>query len=203
MQDYKPNSNRYKEEQRNRNNEKKVDKPIVTSKVITKKPSKVRKFTNEFISEDARNVKSFVLGEVLIPSIKKAISDIVTNGIDIILYGEARGGKKHSRADQVSYRDYYDRDRRPSRFDRPLTNSAFSYDDIVLATRGEAQSVLERMDEIIDKYKMVCVGDLYDLVGITPPPTSYDYGWLDIHSAEVIRVKEGYWIKLPKAVPID
>ena len=55
MENYKPNSNRFKEEQKER--EKRVEKPVVTGKAITKKPSKFRKFTDEIISEDAKNVK--------------------------------------------------------------------------------------------------------------------------------------------------
>ena len=70
--DYKPNSNRFKEEQKNK--DKKIEK-VVTGNVITKKKSKARKFTEELVSEDAKNVKSYVLGEVLIPAIKKLISD--------------------------------------------------------------------------------------------------------------------------------
>ena len=72
--DYKPNSNRFKEEQKNK--DKKIEK-VVTGNVITKKKSKARKFTEELVSEDAKNVKSYVLGEVLIPAIKKLISDEV------------------------------------------------------------------------------------------------------------------------------
>jgi hypothetical protein len=40
MEDYKPNSNRFKEEQKHKDVEKRVDKPVVTGKVIHKKPSK-------------------------------------------------------------------------------------------------------------------------------------------------------------------
>ena len=202
MEDYKPNSNRFKEEQKEKEREKKVEK-VVTGAVITRKQSKIRKFTNEFISEDAKNVKSYVFGEVLIPAIKKAISDIVTDGIDIILYGESRGGKKRSTADKVSYRNYYDRDNRSLRDPRPAINSGYSYDDIVLANRGEAQDVLARMDELMDTYGLVRVADLYDLVGITGNYTDNKYGWTNIRNADIVRVRDGYMIKMPRAVPID
>ena len=204
MEDYRPNSNRFKTEQKNKEAEKRVEKPIVTGKVVTKKQSKFRKLTEEIISEDAKNVKSYVLGEVLIPAIKKAISDIVTDGIDIILYGESRKGSKRSTADYVSYnRKYQDRDYRSGRVDRTTTTSGYSYDDIVLATRGEAQDVLDRMDELIDAYQIVRVADLYDLVGVTGSYTDNKYGWTNIRNAEIIRVRDGYMIRMPRAVPID
>ena len=201
MENYKPNSNRFKAEQKE--NEKRVDKPVVTGKVVTKKPSTLRKFTDEFISEDAKNVKSYVFGEVLIPAIKKAISDIVTDGIDIILYGESRGGKRRSTADRVSYTNYSNRDYRSSRDNRSYGN-AYSCDDVELDSRGEAQDVLDRMDELMDAYGLVRVADFYDLVGITGNYTDNKYGWTNIRNAEIMRLRNGkYMIKMPRAVPID
>ncbi len=202
MEDYRPNSNRFKEEQKSKEREKKVEK-VVTGKVITRKPSKLRKFTNEFISEDAKNVKSYVFGEVLIPAVKKAISDIVTDGIDMILYGESRKGGKRSTADRVSYRNYYDNDHNSSRYSRAAVSSGYSFDDIILTNRGEAEDVLARMDEIMDTYGLVRVADLNDLIGKTGTYTDNKYGWTNIRNAEIVRVREGYWIKMPRAVPID
>lgn len=202
MDDYTPNSNRFKEEQKNNKDikEKKVEK-IVTGPVKIKKKSGLQKIAGEFISEDAKNIKSYVFGEVLIPAIKKAISDIVTDGIDIILYGGSRGGNRRSTADRVSYRNYYDRDNR-IRDSRP-TNYGYSYEDIILATRGEAEDVLQRMDELMDTYGLVRVADLKDLVGISDNYTDNKYGWTNIRNAEIVRVRDGYMIKMPKAVPID
>lgn len=202
MEDYKPNSNRFKNEEKSKAQEKRVEKPVVTGKVVTKKQSKLRKFTDEFISEDAKNVKSYVFGEVLIPAIKKAISDIVTDGIDIILYGESRRGGKRSTSDRVSYGNYY-REPRSAREDRYSTRSGYSFDDIILTTHGEAADVLDRMDELIDTYQVVRVADLFDLVGKTCSYTDNKYGWTSIRSAEIVRVREGYWIKMPRAIPLD
>lgn len=201
MNEYKSNSNRSKEEQNNKLPEKKVEK-VVTGKVITKKKSGLNKFVSEFISEDAKNVKTYVVGEVLIPAIKKAVSDIVTDGIDMILYGGTRRDGKRPTADRVSYRSYYDRSSSMSSRDT-RTVSGYSYDDIILNSRGEAEDVLSRMDELMDTYGLVRVADLYDLVGITGNYTDNKYGWTNIRNAEIVRVRDGYMIKMPRAVPID
>lgn len=198
----KSNSYRYKEEQKNKaqTQEKRVEKPVVTGKVVAKKKSVLSKFTEEFISEDAKNVKSYVFGEVLIPAIKKAISDIVTDGIDMILYGGSRGDRKRSTADRVSYRNYYDNRARDT---RPVTATRYTTDDIILATRSEAEDVLDRMYELLDTYKIVRVADLYDLVGITGSYTDNNYGWTSLRGADIVRVRDGYIIKMPRAMPID
>ena len=203
MEEYKSNSNRSKQEQKEKQEEKKVEK-VVTGTVKTRKKGPFSKLTEEFISEDAKNVKSYVFGEVLIPAIKKAISDIVTDGIDIILYGESRrGGNRRSTADRISYRSYYDRDTRPSRERLPVNNYGYSYDDIILSSRGEAEDVLSRMDELMETYGLVRVADLYDLVGLTGNYTDNKYGWTNIRNAEIMRVRDGYMIKMPRAIPID
>ena len=206
MEEYKPNSNRFKESQHKEPVvEKRIEK-VVAGPVKTRKKSKISKFTQEFISEDAKNVKSYVFGEVLIPAIKKAISDIVTDGIDIILYGESRRGNRRSAADRVSYRNYYDGGTRASRMldtrDRSYS-TGYSFDEIILSTRGEAEDVLTRMDELMETYGLVRVADLYDLVGLTGNYTDNKYGWTNIINAKIVRTRDGYVIDMPRAVPID
>lgn len=198
MEDYKPNSHRSKEEQNLP--EKKIE-PVVKGKVTTKK-NNVRKLTNTFVTEDIQNVKSYVLMDVLVPAIKKAISDIVTNGIDMLLYGETGRSRRKTNASVVSYRNYYD-SRREERYSSSRTRTGYSYDDVVLETRGEAEDVLSRMDELIDTYGVVSVADLYDLVGISCNYTDNKYGWTNLRNAEPVRVRDGYMLKLPKALPID
>ena len=198
MEDYKPNSHRSKEEQNLP--EKKIE-PVVKGKVTTKK-NNVRKLTNTFVTEDIQNVKSYVLMDVLVPAIKKAISDIVTNGIDMLLYGETGRSRRKTNASVVSYRNYYD-SRREERCSSSRTRTGYSYDDVVLETRGEAEDVLSRMDELIDTYGVVSVADLYDLVGISCNYTDNKYGWTNLRNAEPVRVRDGYMLKLPKALPID
>ena len=198
MEDYKPNSHRSKEEQNLP--EKKIE-PVVKGKVTTKK-NNVRKLTNTFVTEDIQNVKSYVLMDVLVPAIKKAISDIVTNGIDMLLYGETGRSRRKTNASVVSYRNYYD-SRREERYSSSRTRTGYSYDDVVLETRGEAEDVLSRMDELIDTYGVVSVADLYDLVGISCNYTDNKYGWTNLRNAEPVRVRDGYMLRLPKPGPIN
>ena len=198
MEDYKPNSHRSKEEVNNPPAEKKEIKPVVKGKVVKKK-NNVRKLTDVFVSEDVQNVKSYILMDVLVPAIKKAISDIVTNGIDMMLYGESGRTKKRSSADYVSYNRYYDRRDRDERY---VTKSRYSYDDIIFESRAEAEEVLDRMSEIIDTYGAVSVADLYDLVDVSGTYTDNNYGWDNLRNAEAVRVRDGYILKLPKIIDL-
>ena len=54
-----------------------------------------------------------------------------------------------------------------------------------------------------EAYQVVSVADFYDLVGVSGNYTDNKYGWTDIRNASVIRVRDGYMIKLPKALPLN
>ena len=164
----------------------------------------MQKFADVFIAEDANNVKSYILMEVIVPAVKKAISDIVTTGIDMILYGEAGRSKRNNGAQKVSYRNYYDQsaDRVRAGSGSPR-RAGIDYDDIVFESRGEAELVREQMVEIIDHYGFVTVADMYDMADLTAPYTAAKYGWTNIRTAEAVRIRDGYILKLPKAMPID
>lgn len=199
MEDYKPNSHRSKETPAI--TEKKVEK-VVRGAVKTRKKNGLEKAKGVIFSEDAANIKSYVVMDVLIPALKKAISDVVTNGIEILLYGESGRTRRNSPSGSISYRNFYDRrDDGPRRLNAPVRNG-YDLNDIVLETRGEAEDVLARMDELVEQYGVVSVADLYDLVGITGNYTDNKYGWTNIRNAEPIRVRDGYLLKLPKVTTI-
>lgn len=203
MADYKPNSHRFKEEQSDSgtaSNAKKEVKKVINGTAKVKKKSSLSKVADTFINEDVENVKSYILMDVLVPAAKKAISDIVVNGIDMILYGEVRD-KKSSGSSYVSYNKYSSRDRDDRFYNR--TRSGYSHDDIILDTRREAEEILRNMDGLIETYGVVSVADLYDLAGVSCSYTDNKYGWSNIRNAEIIRVRDGYIIKMPKAMPID
>ena len=197
-EDYKSNSHKSKEEPRRE--EKKIEK-VATGKVKTKKKSGANKVADVFISEDISNVKDYIIYDVLLPAAKKTISEIVSNGIDMILYGETRS-KSKSRGSKVSYSKYYeDRDddyRRSSR--RRVVG--YDYEDVILESRREAEEVLNRMEDVSDTDGVVSVADLYDLVGISGNYTDNKYGWTNLRSAGVERTRDGYLIYLPKVKPL-
>ena len=182
---------------------KKVEK-VISGTAKVKKKGATRKFADVFISEDANSVKSYLFSDVFVPALKKLLSDIVKDGVEMLLYGSTGGRGNRTdrfRGDYVSYTKYSDRrdDRRYS----DNRSSVYSYNDITLNNRGEAEEVLLRMDELIEMYGVVTVADLYDLVGVTGTYLDNKYGWMNIRNAEVVRVRDGYLLKFPKATPID
>lgn len=202
MSEYKPNSYKYKEEQKNAVVEEKRVEKVVKGTVKTKKKTGASKLADIFISEDVSNVKSYIFMDVLVPAIKKAVSDIVTDGIEMILYGGTGRGKKTSSGSKVSYSKYYEK-KDERHYDSAKARVRFDFDEIIFESRAEADAVRLQMLDVLDRYDVVTVADMYDMADLPQPYTSNKYGWTNIRSAEPIRVRDGWILKLPKPSPID
>lgn len=198
MAELKPNSHRYKAEQKEAPVEREKRQKVVGGKVATKK-NNARKFADVFLSEDIGNVKDHVLMEILVPAISNTILDIITNAADMV-FGKYSGNKKR-KGSRISYSRYSDP--REERRSGTRAQSRFDYEDIIFDSYGDAEIVLDEMDNLIEKFHEVTVADLYDLAGLNAPFTANKYGWENIATAKPMRVSGGYALKLPKARLLD
>lgn len=202
MTEYQSNSHKSKDGRAEAPREKRVQK-VVSGKVTTKK-NEGRKLADIFVSEDVSNVKSYLFMDVLVPAVKKLISDVARDGVDMLLYGRTGVSSKGRSSSNISYRKYYDdrRDDRPSSSNR----NRFDYDDLGFERRGDAEVVLDHLQAIADEYGIARVADLYDLADVTAPYTSNRYGWTKeaLRNVHANRSRDGkYVLDLPKAMQID
>ena len=196
MENYQSNSFKSKELEA-KQPEKKLTK-VANAKL--KKKSEIQKIAETFVAEDLNKVKNAVLMDVIVPAVKKVISDIVTNGIDMLLYGEVTHNKSTTTSN-IGYNSMYNSQNQTNA--ARVARSSYIYNDIILSSRGEAEEVLNQMNEIIGTYGVVSVADLCEIVGVTGEFTDNKYGWSDIRDAYVERSKDGYMLKLPRALPIS
>ena len=152
-----------------------------------------------FLPEGKTSLKDMIIEDIIVPTTKNIIADIVNS----VLFGEAgRSRNSGSSRSRVSYSSYYNKD--DSRRDtRPTRSFSDSYDDIILENRGEAELVIDRMKEYIDSYGIVTVAELYEFIGVTRDYTTRNYGWTNLDSARVNRIRDGYLLVLPQAMPIN
>ena len=200
MEEYKSNSNKTRDGALEPVSEKRLG-PVVSGSTTTQKKSGFGKFAENIIAEDAKSVGSYLLTDVLLPAVKKSIDDIVSNGIHMLLYGKAAESRS-SGISKISYNSYYS-GRGLSEPVRAGSNSAFDYDNIIFENRGDAEAVLVHMQDILDQFGQVSVGELYDLADVAAPSyTVNKYGWTNLRNAQVLRCRDGYILKLPRAVMI-
>lgn len=124
----------------------------------------------------------------------------ISNCVDAVFMENQDVPRKKSTTSKISYMNYYGHEH-----DNHLSNRLTSFRsvyDIVLATPKEAGEVLDHMRNIINTYGIAYIQDLYDFVGIEGSFYDRRYGWTDIKSASVIKVKGGYKLYLPKATKL-
>lgn len=216
--EYPGNSNKEKEESQKPPVKREVKgkiEQITTGEVIIQKPSIGSRLKNVFFGGDAHSTWSYVAYDVLLPAAKDMIVDAASSGFERMIFGEGtrapsrRGGRPSSPNGQVSYNRYAptstnaryqpEGPRQISRRDRSMHN----FDGIVLATRIEAEQVIERLFDLVERYGNATVSDLYDLVGATADFPDEKYGWTDIRGAGATRVRNGYLLDLPKPELLD
>lgn len=197
-------SNSQKQEKETLPAEKEKLKPVVNGKVTVKKKGAAKKFTDIFVAEDAHNVGEYLLMEFIVPGAKRLFVDLMYEGAKALV-GE-RGTSRRSTAERYSSRTAYTdysraSERREPRYATP-SRPAYSYDDIFFDSRGEAELVLQNMEDQLREYGMVSVGDLYDLAEITGEYTDYKWGWTDLRGTTIERSRNGHYIRLPRAIPL-
>lgn len=190
-------------------------KPVVKGEVTKKQKSFGRKFADSFFGADVTNVKDYLVYDIIIPSMKDGILDAVTNGLSMLLNGSkapSRSGKKTYNGGGTNYNKVYTINQTPygssSRMggmgprDSRYSGRGGLQEDIILGMRAEAEEVLESLVCACEEYGCVSVGELYDLLGQSSAYTDRNWGWYDLSSARVVRVPEGYLLRLPRCISL-
>ena len=191
---------------------KKVEK-IVKSEVIQRKKPLSKRFVETFVQGDARGVWGYILFDVLQPAAKDMVADAFSQGIERMLFGEARSSSRRtgSRPDGrgssfTSYSSMYNspvgRREEPRGMTR-RSRATHDFGEIIIGTRVEAEEVIDSLFTMIAHYEQATVADLYDLVGTSTDFTDQKWGWTDLRGAGVTRVREGYLLNLPRPEPLD
>lgn len=129
----------------------------------------------------------------------------------MLFYG-GKGSKqvKKPGATYVSYNDYSS-GKAKTPVQRPDSRSLYSDNEIFIPddekgpvyTKAKAESVIDVLNELIDKYGKADMYDLYDALEITNRSyTNHNYGWIEIINTRPQRVRGGYVIRLPRPVEL-
>lgn len=197
-------------------NEKKIE-PIagVAGQVTRKKRSIGKRIKDAFFGGTTEGVGSYVFFEVMLPAAKDMIVDAGGEAMHRAVYGESRpaysrgrgrassggGGLGHIAYDTISTRASTTREQRT-----PLSRRAratFQFDEVILPQRHIADEVLDRMMFLLEKYQVVTVADLYELLDVSAQHTDDKWGWVDLFGSRVTRVSGGYMVELPQPISLD
>ena len=198
---------------KNPRDEPKQDKNI--KRVTSDEPSRRKKslgkqFKETFVAGDAKTAVRYGIFEVLLPAARDMILDVTTQGLEKLIFGDTRRrrGSTPPQAGPTGYTNYgayamQSRQTAPQRVLSRRARSLHDFDEVVLTSRVEAEEVITQMFEIVSRYGVVSIADLYELVGIQSTHTDNKWGWTNIRGAGVSRIREGYLLDLPEPQPLD
>lgn len=76
-------------------------------------------------------------------------------------------------------------------------------DEPIFYSRINAEEVLDDLADVISEYGYATVADFKDLSGMECHYVDNHFGWVSLKKAQVARVRDGYIINMPPALPID
>lgn len=190
------NSHQSKKNQNSKNIEQ-----IATGTKADVKPSMRSRLGEAFAGEDLKSAMGFVLVEVVVPALKDMFVNGVNEAISRVVYGS--GSTRVSRGPgHTPYGNMFSSGpsggtSRTSMTSTQRANHDFS--GITLPDRGQAEAVLDRMGDLIERFDICTVEDLYNIVGITATHVDSKWGWATMDGTRPVRLPGGeYSLNLPR-----
>lgn len=179
---------------------------VISGVVIERKSGLGSKIRETFMGVSAREVGQHVVMDVIVPQLKGMVVDAGIQMIERTILGETRGraSSSSSSASSGRVRGYtaYNRYSESKGSEEPVNYRSNQIREVIVETRGDAQMVLDRLFEHIDRYNAVSVAYYYELVGITGKFTDHQWGWTNLNASGVSSIREGYRIELPAPISI-
>ena len=208
MDEYPNNSRKQTTEPQTRSKSAKVQQ-VTTNKVIVKKPGLGKRFAAAFTGDDGKSVAQHVFWDVIVPEIRDMVVAAGEEALNRAVYGESRSRRRTSTsalgsfgsalASQVNYNKMSSvQPQQPASRPSIITRGRVSIEDIILATRVEADEVISQLAALIEAFGEAKVADLYDLVGVTGEYTDEKFGWFSMDGARPRHVSGGYMLDLPR-----
>lgn len=201
---YQPNSHKAKKEAAQKP-PKDIQK-VISGGIKSKEQPIAKKMAKSFLADDISNVKSYILLDVLIPTIKEAISQIIKNGSDMLIFGDVKpiGGRKGG----YNYNGITSSKSSIVSSPHRTANRRAMHDfrEVTFETRSDAMEVLSQLNELIENYGSATVEDFYIFIGEgkTAKYTDRKWGWTNLEGRNIERVLGGgYMIDLPPAEALE
>lgn len=183
---------------------------VVSSTVVQKKKPLGRKIKELFIAADFKSVLQYVGSNVLLPAARSMVVDASSRGIERLMYGEAAARRSATSTSRFSYQSPVQRPPDPRIVNRPgpsyvpsgSSRSNWNSYDYILATRADAEIVIETMADIISTYSRVTMADLHQMLDIPVTNVDHIWGWNYIGQARIVPVREGFMLDLPPVVEV-
>ena len=220
MPDYASNSHRSKEggtgdSQRERP---RIEK-ITDAEIVKRRKGPWRSIKGIIVAGDMSHVGQYLWIEWIVPGIRNLLFNTIEQAAEKTIFGDRRPGPYHrptsspsqalgigrERGSVVNYVPYSDMSRGYSPDPRGMPQ--LQQPMVVMDERGyrirskeKAVETLNAMAFVIDRYEVVTVADLHDMLDLPSTPMENRWGWIDVRDARIRQLPRdaGWMLELPE-----
>lgn len=178
-------------------------RPVAKGEI--RKNSTTTRLSDIFIAQDIKSVGAYVFERVIVP----ALQNLAVNTINSIARGVFLGegaintfnDTKRIGTGHTSYNSMYGNGGHTKTYIGTASNRA-RFEELNYGDYGDAQMVLDILDECIQNSGYATIADLYEASEKSCPYTGEYYGWRDLSRARIVQDGDRWWLKMPKAMEI-
>src|SRR5690606_7434479 len=134
-----------------------INGPVISGTAVERKEPLRKKFLAAYAGDSAQSVGRHLLMDVIVPSTKNLISDLVIQGVNRLLYGSSRpiGTTSSVIGSRMSYGKFFNGggsgQPQPLQMS-PQGRATHSFGEIVLQSRSDGEMVIDSLRELIEQY---------------------------------------------------
>lgn len=176
---------------------------VVSGAQPVKRPA-TRRVLDSVFAESPKAISGKIGRDILVPRLKAGFEEAVNSFVAGMLWGG--GGRPLSnlvqgtvlRGGGINYNGVSSPTPALVAAQQNQSRASGAYQDLVVPTQQMAEALLANMYDLLNQYRVVAVGDLYELAGITAPGSGNAYGWTTLDGARISKTRDGYLLELPR-----
>lgn len=171
---------------------------LLDGDIKPEKKSLMKRIADAFIAVDAKDIRNYLIFDVLIPGLKRGAEDM----LHMALYNDkkndrvtrSRGGSTIRRLEYSSIRPARDNDEAVLN-----RNTLAGNTDLVFPTRDKAEEALDMVNERIQATGFATLKYYYTITRQETEWSQANWGWRSMYGATIVQCRSGgYVLKMPK-----
>lgn len=184
--------------------------PVGEGAVLVKRPAS-RRFKDFIMQESPKVVVNRIGRDLLWPQAKSAVEESIKAFVHAMFWGGGqappagqivRGTVLRSQSQSYSNIPVSGYNPMSTAMQSNVSRPGGAYQDVVFPTAEQAERCLASMFDLVSRYHVVTVADLYEAAQLPTQISDKNFGWTDLTGSRISRVKEGFLLELPRPVII-
>jgi hypothetical protein len=170
---------------------------VLDGDIKPEKKSLMKRIADAFIAVDAKDIRNYLIFDVLIPGLKRGAEDI----LHMALYNDKKSDRVTRSRGTSSIRRLEYSSIRPARDDDEVMlnrKTLAGSTDLVYPTRQKAEEALDMVDERIKACGFATLKYYYTITRQPTEWTQEKWCWRSMDGATIVQCRGGYMLKMPR-----